>query len=119
MEIDRPGIESSAEAFEIEAGELAAFVTLMGEELDAIGDFWGDGKEGVTFFKGQDGGMGYEAVTGQVMEGIDVFHSAHQEIATRLRAMSGSVAVADWESVLAILETLPPPDPGTPVWGTI
>jgi hypothetical protein len=92
---------------------------LVGKELDAIGDFWGDGKEGVTFFKGQGGGMGYEAVTGQVMEGIDVFRSAHHEVAIRLLMTGGSVAVADWESVAAMLETLPPPDPGTPVWGTM
>ncbi|NBE98291.1 hypothetical protein FE391_41380 [Nonomuraea sp. KC401] len=119
MEIDRPRINLSAEAFEIEAGDLAGYAAMAGDELDAIGNFWGEDKEGVTFFKGQGGGMGYEAVTGQVMKGLGVFHSAHSEVATRLRMMAGNVTVADWESVAAVLVALPPPDPGKPVWGTL
>ncbi|TDD15849.1 hypothetical protein [Nonomuraea diastatica] len=117
MEIDRSRIGLSAEGFDLEGDDLAEFVTQARDELDAIGDFWGDGNEGVTFFKGQGGGMGYEAVTGQVKEGIEVFVYAHHEIAARLRLMAGNVAVADWESVAAILATLPPPDPDQPVWG--
>ncbi|TDE31062.1 hypothetical protein E1295_40415 [Nonomuraea mesophila] len=119
MEYHRSGIGSSAEAFDNEASDLADYVTLAGEELDAIGNFWGEGKEGVTFFKGEGGGTGYEAVTGQVMEGLDVFRTAHNEVATRLRLTADSVTVADWESVLAVLAVLPPPDPGKPIWGAI
>jgi hypothetical protein len=117
VEIHRQQIGSSADAYDIEKGELGKFVHEAAKDLNGIGNFWGDGKEGVTFFKGEGGGAGYEAVTGQVIEGIDRFLDAHSEIAARLRLMADNVLVADWDSVAAILSALPPADPERPIWG--
>ncbi|MGC5015814.1 hypothetical protein ACLQ2R_34060 [Streptosporangium sp. DT93] len=117
MEFDKPQIRSAAGAFTLEGNDLAAFVTEATEELNAIGDFWGGTAEGVTFFKGQGGASGYEAVTGQIISGLTVFLDAHHEIAGRLRLMTGNVEVTDWNTVDDVLSALPPADPGRPIWG--
>ncbi|SEG92033.1 hypothetical protein SAMN05444920_107431 [Nonomuraea solani] len=118
MEIDKTQIRSAATAFDLERGELGRFIAEAAEDLNAIGDFWGDGKEGTAFFKGQGAAGGYEAVTGQIIEGTEVYLDAHHEIASRLRLMADLVQVADWDSVAAILSKLPPADPGQKIWGT-
>ncbi|MCK2218749.1 hypothetical protein MF672_033885 [Actinomadura sp. ATCC 31491] len=118
MEVHKRRLRSVADVFDQEREELARFVAGAARELEAIGDFRGDGKEGAAFFKGQGGAGGYEAVTGQIMAGTEAWLGAHREIAARLRLMAASVDVADWESIAAILERLPPADPGRPVWGT-
>lgn len=117
MEFDKPQIRSAAAAFDLERGDLAKFVAEAAADLNAIGDFWGGTTEGTTFFKGQGGASGYEAVTGQIIEGIEVLLDAHHEIAERLRLMTDNVEVADWDSVAAILSKLPPADPDQPIWG--
>ncbi|MFI6507629.1 hypothetical protein ACIBCT_08495 [Streptosporangium sp. NPDC050855] len=117
MEFDKPQIRSAAAAFDVEREDLAAFVARATEDLNVIGDFWGDTAEGVTFFKGQGGAGGYEAVTGQIIAGIKVFLDAHHEIAGRLRLMTDNVEVTDWNTVAAVLSTLPAADPGRPIWG--
>jgi hypothetical protein len=117
MEIHNQQFHAAANAFDLEKSELARFVAQAGEELNAIGDFWGGTKEGVTFLKGQGGGSGYEAVTGQIIVGVDRLLDAHGEIAARLRLMAGNVQVADWANVAAILDKLPPADPSRPIWG--
>ncbi|MEU6721367.1 hypothetical protein ABZ897_58835 [Nonomuraea sp. NPDC046802] len=117
MEIHRTQVRSTATAFDREREELAEVVAAARLDLEAIGGFWGDGKEGVTFFKGEGGARGYEAVTGQIIEGTEAFLNAHHEIARRLRLMTDNVQVTDWENVAAILSALPPADPGRPIWG--
>ncbi|MEQ4719448.1 hypothetical protein [Nonomuraea sp. B19D2] len=117
MEIHKPVFHSAAESFEIEKSELGRFIEEAGKELEAIGDFWGGTKEGVAFYKGEGGGSGYEAVTGQIMEGMDVLLHAHQVIAIRLLLMEGNVSVTDWNLVSVMLSKLPPPDPDRPIWG--
>ncbi|MGN9845236.1 hypothetical protein ACTMTI_44665 [Nonomuraea sp. H19] len=117
MKIYWPQIGSSADSFDIERGELGRLVEEAAKDLNGIGDFWGGGTEGVTFFKGGGGGTGYEAVTGQVMEGIDVFLDAHHEIALRLRLMADTTQAVEWDTVAVILSKLPAPDPGRPIWG--
>ncbi|UBU08388.1 hypothetical protein [Nonomuraea gerenzanensis] len=118
MEIHKRHLRSAATAFETEQSDLRAFVAAAAEDLNAIGDFWGGTQEGVTFMKGQGGGSGYEAVTGQLIEGVEVLLHAHHEIARRLRLMADNVQVADWAGLAAILSELPPADPGRPIWGT-
>lgn len=117
MEFGKAQIRSAAAAFDLERGDLATFVAEVAEDLNAIGDFWGGTTEGVTFFKGQGGASGYEAVAGQILAGIQVLLDAHREIAERLRLMTNNVEVADWDSVSAILSKLPPADPDRPIWG--
>ncbi|MFF3443918.1 hypothetical protein [Streptosporangium sp. NPDC002721] len=118
MEFDKPQIREAAAAFDLERENLAAFVADATEDLNAIGDFWGGTTEGVTFFKGQGGANGYEAVTGQIIAGIKVLLDTHHEIAERLRVMTDNVEVTDWNTVADVLSTLPPADPGRPIWGT-
>ncbi|MFI7633212.1 hypothetical protein [Nonomuraea sp. NPDC049400] len=117
MDIHEPVFRSAVESFELEKSELGRFIEEAGKELEAIGDFWGGTKEGVAFYKGEGGGSGYEAVTGQVMEGMDVLLYAHEEIARRLRFMKDNVSVTDWVLVSVMLSKLPPPDPDRPIWG--
>lgn len=117
MEYHKAQIRSAADAFDLEKRDLAAFVIEAAADLNAIGDFWGGTSEGVTFFKGQGGASGYEAVAGQIIAGIQVLLDAHEEVADRLRLMTGNVEVADWDSVAAILSMLPPADPDQPIWG--
>jgi uncharacterized protein YukE len=118
MEIHNKQLRSAATAFETEQSDLRKFVAAAAEDLNAIGDFWGGTQEGTTFMKGQGGGSGYEAVTGQIIEGIDVLLDAHHEIAQRLRLMADNVQVADWAGLAVILSKLPPADPERPIWGT-
>ncbi|GAA2214829.1 hypothetical protein GCM10009850_102950 [Nonomuraea monospora] len=118
MEIHQKPFRSAATAFEIEQSDLRGFVAAAAEDLNAIGDFWGGTQEGTTFLKGQGGGSGYEAVTGQIIAAVDVLLDAHLEIAARLRLMAGNVQVADWAGLAAILSKLPPADPERPIWGT-
>ncbi|MEV0384799.1 hypothetical protein [Nonomuraea sp. NPDC050643] len=117
MDFDKAQIRLAAAAYDVERGDLATFVAEAAADLNAIGDFWGGTSEGVTFFKGQGGASGYEAVTGQIIEGIEVLLEAHKEIAERLRLMTDNVQVGDWNSVAAILSKLPPADPDQPIWG--
>ncbi|SDL21337.1 hypothetical protein [Nonomuraea jiangxiensis] len=117
MEFHKAPVRGVAAAFDLEREDLARFVTEAAEDLNAIGDFWGGTTEGATFFKGQGGASGYEAVTGQIIAGIQVLLDAHHEIAERLRLMTNNVEVADWDSVAAILSKLPPADPDRPIWG--
>ncbi|GAA4973805.1 hypothetical protein HD597_005182 [Nonomuraea thailandensis] len=118
MEIHKKQLRSAATAFETERSDLRRFVAAAADDLNAIGDFWGGTQEGTTFLKGQGGGSGYEAVTGQIIEGVDVLLDAHQEIAGRLRLMADNVQVADWAGLAATLSKLPPADPERPIWGT-
>ncbi|WP_049558762.1 hypothetical protein [Nonomuraea sp. SBT364] len=118
MDIHKHVIRSAAEAFDLEREELGRFVGEVAGELEAIGAFWGDDDLGVTFVKGEGGGSGYEAVTGQLMAGADVLVNAHREIAGRLGLMKDNVQVGDWNLVAVILSRLPPADPDRPVWGT-
>lgn len=117
MEIYPSHLRSVAGGFDTEKHDLGEFVNAAAAELNAIGNFWGDDKVGTTFFKGEGGGMGYEAVTGQIIEGIDVLQDAHHEIPERLRLMADRVQVADWESVTTVLSALPAPDPDRRIWG--
>ncbi|MFC4116377.1 hypothetical protein [Nonomuraea zeae] len=118
MEINRTGIRSSANAFDNERHTLGVHAAQARKELEAIGNFWGGSKEGTTFLKGEGGASGYEAVTGQIMEGVDVFREAHHEIAERLRLMADLVRVGDWDSVTDLLSRLPAADPNRKIWGT-
>lgn len=117
MEIHQPVFDSAARAFDIENDELGRFVAAAASDLEAIGNFWGDGPEGVTFAKGGGGGSGYEAVTGQVMAGVAGLLEAHEKIAGGLRLMAGNVQLTEWALVAAMLSTLPPADPDQPIWG--
>ncbi|HUR08258.1 MAG TPA: LysM peptidoglycan-binding domain-containing protein [Nonomuraea sp.] len=117
MEIYPGHLRSVAGGFDTEKHDLGEFVNAAAAELNAIGNFWGDGKEGTTFFKGEGGGMGYEAVTGQIIEGIDVLQDAHHEIPKRLRLMADRVQVTDWDNVITVLAALPTPDPDRRIWG--
>ncbi|MET7337897.1 hypothetical protein [Nonomuraea sp. NPDC005650] len=117
MEIHKDVIRSAADAFDLEGGNLATFIGEAAKDLEAIGNFWGDDRIGTTFYKGEGGGSGYEAVTGQIMEGCDVLVDAHAEIAKRLRFMMGNIQVTDWNMVAVILSKLPPADPDRPIWG--
>ncbi|TYB57595.1 hypothetical protein FXF51_39550 [Nonomuraea sp. PA05] len=118
MEVHQKPFRSAATAFETERSDLRGFVAAAAEDLNAIGDFWGGTQEGATFLKGQGGGSGYEAVTGQIIEAIDVLLDAHHEIAARLRLMADNVRVADWAVLAATLSKLPAADPERPIWGT-
>lgn len=117
MDIHRAQLRSAANTFDTEKEDLGGFVAEAAEELNAIGAFWGDDGHGARFVKGEGGAGGYEAVTGQLIQGIEVLLGAHDEIAGRLRLMARLVHVADWESVADILARLPPADPDRPVWG--
>ncbi|MEV0592894.1 hypothetical protein [Nonomuraea cavernae] len=117
MENHPSQIRSAAKAFDIEREELGGFVDDVAKELGAIGAFWGQGKEGVTFFKGQGGGTGYEAVTGQITEAIEMILDAHEEIPRRLRLMADNVQVTDWANVALVLSALPRAEPGQRIWG--
>jgi hypothetical protein len=117
MEIHKQVMRSAADAFDIEGGELDRFIDAAARDLEAIGTFWGDDKLGVTFAKGEGGGSGYEAVTGQIMEGTEVLVHAHGEIAERLRLMKDNVEVEDWNMVAVILSKLPPAGQDRPIWG--
>ncbi|WP_433440778.1 hypothetical protein [Nonomuraea sp. CA-141351] len=117
MEFHREVFRTAADSFDIEKYELDKLVQEASGELEAIGDFWGSSKEGATFYKGEGGGSGYEAVTGQIMEGVDVLLEAHEEIAKRLRIMKDNIEVTDWDLVSVILSKLPSADPDRPIWG--
>ncbi|WP_109524967.1 hypothetical protein [Nocardia aurea] len=95
---------------DVERGELATLVGQAAAELAAIGDFWGGGKAGTAFARGEGGGAGYEAVSAQVVEGLGALLEAHGSISTRLRLMARRVEVADWDTVAALL-ALPEPPP--------
>ncbi|WP_336210961.1 hypothetical protein [Nonomuraea sp. LPB2021202275-12-8] len=117
MEIHRSQIRSAAEAFDEEKENLARFVTGVVQDLNSIGNFWGDGKEGVTFYKGEGAAKGYEAVTGQIIEGVEVLQEAHLEIPKRMRLMADNIRVTDWMTMADLLSKLPPADPDEPIWG--
>ncbi|MBT2232096.1 LysM peptidoglycan-binding domain-containing protein [Nonomuraea sp. NEAU-A123] len=117
MEIYPGHIRSAAGGFDTEKHDLGEFVNAVAAELNAIGNFWGGGKEGTMFFKGEGGGMGYEAVTSQIIEGVDVLQDAHHAIPKRLRLMADRVQVADWDNVTTVLSALPAPDPDKRIWG--
>lgn len=117
MEIYPSHLRSVAGVFEREREELDRFVKEAAADLNAIGNFWGDGEEGTRFFKGEGGGTGYEAVSGQIIEGTEILLDAHSGIPKRLRLMADRVQVADWDSVSAVLAALPAPDDEHPAWG--
>ncbi|MEV2271431.1 LysM peptidoglycan-binding domain-containing protein [Nonomuraea africana] len=107
MEIYPAHVRSVAGAYDLERNDLATFVKDAMDDLNAIGDFWGGGKNGTTFFKGEGGGTGYEAVSGQIAKGVDALLDAHDEISKRLRKMADRVQVTDWDNLIAILSAFP------------
>ncbi|WP_219466376.1 LysM peptidoglycan-binding domain-containing protein [Nonomuraea rhizosphaerae] len=117
MEIYPAHIRAAAGAFDTEKNELGEFVKGAAAELNTIGAFWGTGELGTKFFRGEGGRMGYEAVSGQVIDGVDVLRNAYHEVPARLRSTADRVQVADWDSVLTVMSALPTPDPDEPVWG--
>ncbi|MEU8140989.1 LysM peptidoglycan-binding domain-containing protein [Nonomuraea sp. NPDC048901] len=117
MEIYPGHIRSAAGGFDTEKHDLGEFVNAAAAELNAIGNFWGDDKLGTTFLKGEGGRVGYEAVSGQIIEGIDALQDAHHEIPKRLRLVADRTEVTDWENVTTVLAALPTPDPDRPIWG--
>ncbi|MFG3438915.1 LysM peptidoglycan-binding domain-containing protein [Nonomuraea sp. NPDC047897] len=110
MEIYPRHLRAVAGVFAAEGGDLAEFVRQAGDDLGAIGDFWGHDKLGTTFFTGEGAGMGYEAVSDQFERGFASLRTGHRGIAGRLRLMADHVEVADWDSVAAILAALPEPE---------
>lgn len=110
MEIYPRHLRAVAGVFEDEGIDLADVVRQAGDDLNAIGNFWGQGTLGTTFFKGEGGGTGYEAVSAQSVQGFESLREGHQGIGGRLRLMADRVEVADWESVAAILAALPDPE---------
>ncbi|WP_113702799.1 hypothetical protein [Nonomuraea lactucae] len=110
MEVHAHHLRDAADAYDVERGELATLVGQAAAELAAIGDFWGGGKAGSAFARGEGGGAGYEAVSAQVVEGLGALLEAHGSISTRLRLMARRVEVADWDTVAALL-ALPEPPP--------
>jgi hypothetical protein len=107
MEIYPAHLRSVARAFDLERNDLASYVKDAMDELNAIGNFWGGGQPGTTFFKGEGGGTGYEAVTGQIAKGVDANLDGHEEISKRLRLMADRVQVTDWDNVTTILSVRP------------
>ncbi|MFI7444641.1 LysM peptidoglycan-binding domain-containing protein [Nonomuraea indica] len=110
MEIYPRHLRAVAGVFEDEAVDLADVARQAADDLNAIGDFWGQGTLGTTFFKGEGGERGYEAVSGQFTQGLKSLEEGHQGIGRRLRLTADRVEVADWESVAAILAALPDPE---------
>ncbi|MEU8107819.1 LysM peptidoglycan-binding domain-containing protein [Nonomuraea muscovyensis] len=110
MEIYPRHLRAVAGVFATEGGDLADCVRQAGDDLNAIGDFWGQDKLATTFFKGEGGGMGYEAVSSQIARDFESLREGHAGIAGRLRLMADHVEVADWDSIAAILATLSEPD---------
>jgi uncharacterized protein YukE len=111
-------VRAVAGVFDTERTELGDFVAQAAKDLDALGDFWGNGEQGTGFYRGESGGTGYEAAATQAIEGIGSLLDAYEEIPDRLRLTADRVQVGDWDNVTTLLDALPSPhgdDP--PIWG--
>ncbi|MCG5219412.1 LysM peptidoglycan-binding domain-containing protein [Streptosporangium soli] len=103
-----PGhVRSVAGVFDREWETLGDSVRRAVEDLNAIGNFWGDGKEGTAFYTGEGGGRGYQAASTQAAEGADALLEANAEIPRLLRLMADRVETADWNDLTMILSSVP------------